>query len=291
MLGGDSGVIPAWSPIMLQSVETNYDSLRKEPIYVQIASVRSTGAPKLQRLVFLDFLSADPKVLIFAAATRNSELMSVTKGSQTHEIFWQMPRSGETFTITGRMYIVAAPTMSHRFGAPPRRIALGSTSTNPDEFWESQRLSHWKKLSPQYRATFTWPAAGEPHQTLANEGSVYREANSVRIVADTHTGYKYTRLDAMDEDVATGGAAVGSGFLGAIGNAMRGGGNAAAGGSEKDQELRCVHNAALDNFCLLVLKAQRVDHYSPNPAGSGPPTRTVDECLKDGSWVRQNLNP
>lgn len=57
-------------------------------VYVQIASVRSDGAPKIQRLVFQDFLSQDPKVLIFSAATRAAELMAVVKGSGMHEIYW-----------------------------------------------------------------------------------------------------------------------------------------------------------------------------------------------------------
>jgi hypothetical protein len=53
-----------------------------------LASVKANGTPKIQCIAFQDFLKSDPKVLIFSAAARNSELMSVVKVSQAHELCW-----------------------------------------------------------------------------------------------------------------------------------------------------------------------------------------------------------
>ncbi|KAJ3183012.1 hypothetical protein HDU87_007434 [Geranomyces variabilis] len=282
---GDSEPVPAWNPVIVRSFKKNYDAT-KEPVYCQLASVRPNGTPKIQRVVFQDFLAADPKVLMFAAPTRSAELMAVVKGSQTHELFWQMPKTGETFTITGRMYMVAAPTMSHRFGAPPRRITTGAT--NQDEFWELERLRQWKRLSPAYRASFTWPAPGEPQNSAASaasEGSVYSSAHAVKIGAQTDTGFKYTRLDAMEEQAPAprpGGSS--TGMFGALVGAATGGGSTA----DNLQDLRSVHNSALDQFALLVLKAQKVDHWTPNSLG--PPTRIVYESGNDG-WRAVDVNP
>ncbi|KAJ3015953.1 hypothetical protein HKX48_004292 [Thoreauomyces humboldtii] len=275
MLGAEE---PAWTALVVRSYKKNYDA-QKDTVYVQLASVRPNGTAKVQRLVFQDFLSADPKVMLFAAATRNAELMAVVKGSQTHELFWQMPRTGESFTISGRLYVVAAPTMSHRFGTPPRRIG---NALQPED-WEEERIRQFKSLQPAYRASFTWPASGEPQNPIArNDGSVYKDANSIRIIGSSvDTGFKYTRLDAMDEAGST--SATGSGLMSTLGLTN------GASAQSKEHELRCVHNAALDNFCLLVLKAQRVDHWTPNPVG--PPSRVVHEQLKDGSWTDMVVNP
>ncbi|TPX70004.1 hypothetical protein SpCBS45565_g02093 [Spizellomyces sp. 'palustris'] len=287
MLGGNNDV-PAWNPVLVRSYKKNYDQTKNEPVYLQIASAKSNGVPKIQRLVFQDFLLADPKVLLFSAATRNAELMAVVKGSQTHEIFWQMPKTGESFTISGRLYMVAAPTMSHRFGAPPRRVTIGDSDIHPDEFWEQERLRQWKRLSPIYRASFTWPAPGESKHSLPKDGSSVYRASTVRLTGATgiDTGYKYTRLDAMDENT---GAA--TGLFGALSGFVNGNGRAATNGSQlsKEEELRCVHNGALDNFCLLVMKAVKVDHWTPNTVA--PPVRMLYEAMKDGSWTQEELNP
>ncbi|KAJ3158489.1 hypothetical protein HDU86_002714 [Geranomyces michiganensis] len=282
---GDSEPTPAWNPVIVRSYKKNYDSV-KEPVYCQLASLRPNGTPSIRRLVFQDFLAADPRVLLFAAPTRSAELMAVVKGSQIHELFWQMPKTGETFTITGRMYMVAAPTMSHRFGAPPRRISTGAA--NQDEFWELERLRQWKRLSPAYRASFTWPAPGEPQNSsvsAASEGSVYSSAHAVKIGAQSDTGFKYTRLDAMEEQPPanrTGGST--NGMFGALQSAM----GTASSTSDSLQDLRSVHNSALDQFALLVLKAQKVDHWTPNSLG--PPTRVVYEMGTDG-WKALDVNP
>ncbi|KAI9099743.1 hypothetical protein DFS34DRAFT_648694 [Phlyctochytrium arcticum] len=295
MIGSSQADAPSWNPVLVRAFKKNYDIVKNDPVYVQMASTKSSGEPKIQRIVFQDFLLADPKVLLFTGSTRNIELMGVIKSSQTHEIFWLMPKTGETFTLTGKLYMAAAPTMSHRFGAPPRRVSIGSSDLPPEEFWERERLRQWKRLSPSFRASFTWPGTGES-QTPREGSSVYR-TNSVRISAMplVNPGYTYTRLEAMDEGPASEKrAGVGGGVMNVLSGLYSGGGTATPSNGDatltKEQELRCVHNSALDAFSILVFKVMRVDHVSPASA-VGPPQRVVYEMLKDGSWVKEQVNP
>ncbi|KAJ3085007.1 hypothetical protein HK102_000403 [Quaeritorhiza haematococci] len=267
-----------WSPLLQQTYKKNFDVNKFETIYLQLASVKSNGTPKLQTIVFQDFLPADPKVLLFVGAARNADLMSVVKSSQTHEVFWQMPKTKDTWTFTGRMYIVAAPTLSHRFGTPPRRVNTNDDRT-ADEFWERERLRQWKRLSAQMRATFTWPGSGEVKTPATGSSwSVYQ--TSIRLPPPTiDSGFKYMKLDSMIGDIDE--------HLGAsttLSNTLSRGGK-----SEKDEELRCVHNAALDNYTLLVFKVSRVDHWEPGAIT--PPTRMIFNCAKDGSWTVEEVNP
>lgn len=82
---------------------------------------------------------------------------------------------------------------------------------------------------------------------------------------------------------------VSNGLFSTLSGLYNGAVGASNGEMTKEQELRCVHNAALDNFCLLVLKAQKVDHWVPN--GVAPPVRTLYESMKDGTWLQAELNP
>ncbi|KAJ3299726.1 hypothetical protein HK104_007457 [Borealophlyctis nickersoniae] len=310
MIGSSDPQVP-WNPSLVSAFKKNYDAAKNEPVYIQLASVKSNGSPKIQQIVFQDFLNADPRVLIFSAATRNADLMGVVKQSQTHEVFWQMPKTREHFILTGRIYIVAATNLSHRFGTPPRRITLDQPDTNPDEFWESERQRQWRRLSPTYRATFTWPMPGElknPTRARGESWSVYRDGTSIRVPPPAiDTGYKYTRLDAMDERGNGNGAGGGGGgtltrspttasgssggLVSRLGNmalsAVSGAGG--EGGMSKEDELRCVHNSALDNYCLLVFKANRVERWVPGAITA--PTRVVYTCSKDGVWSEDEVNP
>lgn len=200
-----------------------------------------------------------------------------------------MPKTRETFTLSGRLFIVAAPTLSHRFGTPPRRITLNSPDTNPDEFWESERVRQWRRLAPTHRATFTWPTPGElknSNRPRAESWSVYRDQTSIRVPPPaTDTGYKYTRLDAMDDTLSPS-SPTSPTLVSRLGNMAIG---AVTSPSVKEDELRCVHNGAFDNYCLLVFKASKVDHWVPGAIA--PPVRTVYNCSKEGIWAEDELNP
>lgn len=197
--------------------------------------------------------------------------------------------------------MVAAPTLSHRFGTPPRRITLPPTETNPDEFWESERVRQWRRLAPTFRATFTWPTPGElkanTNRPRGESWSVYRDQSSIRVPAPAiDTGFKYTRLDAMEERPLSGSGSgaispSSSSLVGTLGRMAIGavGGGSGVGAADKEDELRCVHTSALDNYCLLVFKASRVEHWVPGAIT--PPVRMVYNCSKEGVWVEDEVNP
>ncbi|KAJ3130992.1 hypothetical protein HK101_004864, partial [Irineochytrium annulatum] len=261
-----------------------------------LASIKANGSPKIQTLVFQDFFKTDNRVLLFSAPTRSSELMSVVKVSQTHEILWQFPKTHESYTLSGRLFIVCAPTLSHRFGSIPRNVLtppdLSSTPANPstpraqEEFWDSERARIWAQLTPAYRASFTWPSSGENKRIgLGSEGSVYRDLERVKVSAPGQdAGFKITKLDAMDISTSSGAPTTSS--TTSSGGGWLGGGK--PGTTSKEEEARCVHNAAYDNFCILVFKASRVDHVN---SAVNPPVRMVYAASKEGAWVVDEVNP
>jgi len=115
-----------------------------------------------------------------------------------------MPKTKETYIITGRIYIVAAPALSYRFGTPPRRINV-KTDVSNEEFWEEERIRIWQKISSEYRASFTWPEPGIPSTSQIGGGegswSVYNGQNTIKLpaVSNIDIGYKYKTLDAIKE--------------------------------------------------------------------------------------------
>ncbi|KAJ1550713.1 hypothetical protein HK405_016056, partial [Cladochytrium tenue] len=239
----------------------------------------------MQPLIFHEFLASDGRVLIFTGATRNSELMSVVKMNQSHEISWIMPKSRETFILTGRLFIVCAPTLSHRFGSVPRNIVLpseeaSSTSTSQDEFWETARMRLWRRLTPQLRASWSWPPPGDhkgPGPSSA-EWSAYRDIGTVKPAGPlVDTGFKYLKLDVLDEP----GPSSSSSPVVQTASLSRHASTSAAVKVSPDDEYRYTYNSALDNFCLLVFKASRVDHWSPG----SPPSRMIYSANKDGAWL------
>jgi len=114
-----------------------------------------------------------------------------------------MPKTKETYILTGRIYIVAAPALSYRFGTPPRRINI-QTDKSAEEFWEDERIRIWQKISSEYRASFTWPEPGIPSVSQLGNGegswSVY-DSNTIKVpaVSNIDIGYKYKTLDAIKE--------------------------------------------------------------------------------------------
>ncbi|KAI8805108.1 hypothetical protein BJ742DRAFT_421079 [Cladochytrium replicatum] len=290
-----------WVDVLEKALKKNYSSSTDAPVVVQLASVTSQGLPKIQPFVWHSFLDADKRVLLFSGATRNAELMGVVKHSNSHQIHWQMPTSKDTFTLSGRLYIVAAPTMSHRFGTPPRRIFVGE-GVDSDEFWEQQRLKAWKAIGPTYRATFTWPAPGEPKNPSIRESwSAYRDPVIKAPPPTIDTGYSYTKLNALKDEasksvsptpqMATLPRSVGSPTMAfSTGSLGRPAERKMVDRSsmDKEEELRFVHNSAMDNFTLIVFKCMMVDHWTP---GNPIPSRTVHTSDKSGFWSVEELNP
>ncbi|KAJ3416128.1 hypothetical protein HDV05_003097 [Chytridiales sp. JEL 0842] len=290
----------------MKAFKANYDLNAvkgSDLIQLTLASVKANGSPKIQPVVFQDFLKSDSRVLIFAAATRNAELMSVVKVSQTHELCWQFPKTRETFTLSGRLFIVCASSVSHRYGSIPRNITLPTDippGTSAQDFWESERLRLWKRLNPAYRASWTWPSSGEPrngnrhanpewtsiNKDYAASNTLSRSSTIVGAPGSYNPGFKFTRLDAMDDKGKNSVMSIVSALTSSTGNlSVNGGSNAPM---SKDDELKCAHNIALDNFCILVFKIARVDHYNPS---TSTPTRRLHACTKEGTWLSEDVNP
>ena len=189
-----------------------------------------------------------------------------------------MPKTQESWTFTGKFYIVSAPTLSHRYGSPPRRINIPEAQS-ANEFWEEERQRQWKRLNIHTRASFTWPSPGELKD--GKEGSVYDTKKDIGI----EVGFKYMKLECLDEDKTEK-----SDVITRKGSMVRRG-KQEVEKLTKEEELRCVYNAALDNFCLLVFKISNVELFEPSALS--PPTRRLFQHLneKENSWKVIEVNP
>ncbi|ORX48994.1 hypothetical protein BCR36DRAFT_404915 [Piromyces finnis] len=278
-----------WSEYLQKSIHYNSINSNKEPVRVMLSSVKN-GVPMVQPIVFQSLLSTDQRVLIFTGATRNANLMSVVKSSNsTHVVAMEMPKTKETYIFTGRIYIVAAPALSYRFGTPPRRINIRS-EMSAEEFWEDERIRVWQKISSEYRASFTWPEPGIPSVTEVGNGqgswSVYNDTNTIKVpaVSSIDIGYKYKTLDAIKEtSLHKSGSIVSSATSSPAMNAF--GGKLSKNTNNSDMET--IHNSALDNFCLLVFKVTDVDYTQ---RGMFPPNRIMFNSKNGNEWKQQNVN-
>ncbi|ORY57073.1 hypothetical protein LY90DRAFT_257678 [Neocallimastix californiae] len=199
-----------------------------------------------------------------------------------------MPKTKETYILTGRIYIVAAPALSYRFGTPPRRINI-ETDKSAEEFWEDERIRIWQKISPEYRASFTWPEPGIPCDTKLGSGkgswSVYNDSNTIKVpaVSNIDIGYKYKTLDAIKEtSLHKSGSIVSSATSF---QAIKGLGGMV--GRSNNSEMETIHNSALDNFCLLIFKVTDVDYTQH---GMFPPNRIIFNSKNGNEWRYTNVN-
>ncbi|KAG4101563.1 hypothetical protein H8356DRAFT_1655598 [Neocallimastix lanati (nom. inval.)] len=273
-----------WSEYLQKSLHYNSINSNKEPVRIMLSSVKN-GVPKVQQIVYQNLLSADQRVLIFSGATRNADLMSVVKSSNsTHVIYWDMPKTKETYILTGRIYIVAAPALSYRFGTPPRRINI-QTDKSAEEFWEDERIRIWQKISSEYRASFTWPEPGIPSVSQLGNGegswSVY-DSNTIKVpaVSNIDIGYKYKTLDAIKETSLHKSGSI-------VSSATSSPSIKSFGGRNNNSEIETIHNSALDNFCLLIFKVTDVDYTQ---RGIFPPSRIIFSSKNGNDWKYENVN-
>jgi len=280
-----------WSEYLQKSIHYNSINSTKEPVRVMLSSIKN-GLPKVQSMVFNSLLSTDQRVLIFTGATRNADLMSVVKSpNATHVIYMEMPKTKETYIITGRIYIVAAPALSYRFGTPPRRINIKS-DMSAEEFWEEERVRIWQKIPSDYRASFTWPEPGIPCVNQIGGGeeswSVYNDSNTIKLpaVSNIDIGYRLKTLDAIKETSLHKSGSIASSASSASSSPA---GRAFGGmvGRSNNSAMETIHNSALDNFCLLVFKVTDVDYTQ---RGIFPPTRIIFSSKNGNEWKSQNVN-
>ncbi|KAJ3301892.1 hypothetical protein HDV03_000259 [Kappamyces sp. JEL0829] len=240
----------------------------RDQTYITCASLSIDNTPKISQLAFRDFLSGT-NLLVFSINARNSAVMALMKGSGTHELFWAFP-DGQSFTMTGRIYVVSSPRLYSHFGTPKKSIVSHADS---DGFWESQRLAHWKALSKGYRASFTWPVPGD----IQPDGQHVDVAVDAKHIAQKSGldayGFRFTSLDY----IAPASPAPASVMQGVFSKAPR-----------DTDETNVAHTLALDQFCLLVFKPLALDYSQAK--GSAPSQRQI-YSIKHGKWVYYSAYP
>ncbi|TPX38247.1 hypothetical protein SmJEL517_g00380 [Synchytrium microbalum] len=272
---------PPFANLLKHSVSQKTASANDKNDYCLMASCNANGSPCMNKVVLLDILASDPRILLFAGQVKNADLMAVCKVSPSHEI--HVSRGDDVFILSGKINVVASHVVSSRF-RPPRLIQLPDDASDPDEFWDNERLRQWKKLNQGFRSTFTWP----------NPGEIAKPRFS-HLISTVDVGFRYLKLDAITETKTPQSSIMGA--PGVAGNNGKEGARNNLGGMigstsgiplSRDEELRMVHDAALDNFALLVFKITRVDHLDQSEM---PPRRTLFEMSKDGTWSFSEINP
>lgn len=281
----------SWTPLLQNAVRASFVSAKSKtdgrPLVAHCACIRPDGRPTLQAVDFLESCSLDPGLLFFTANTKNSDLLGALK--QPNDVEMQLSFDQECFVLTGRVHIIVAPTLSHRFGGSPKKFHFKDSApiqgvVDTDLFWEGQRLSAFRQLSDAYRGSFTWPSPGEVTNTLGSHSNDF--------------GYQYLSLNYVDPDLAH---CVGNYSLSPLAASSYLAGSSSSwtpsflssksdASPQLQEELTAV-NTAYDNFCLLVFQAKRVDwaRRSSNIA-KGPGTRMVWDLSK-GSWQISERNP
>jgi hypothetical protein len=233
----------------------------RENTLVQCASLRADGSPKIHQLVFRDFMGDFP-LIIFTGSIRQPEIISLMKSKSSHDLLWNFP--SETFTLTGKIYLVCSPNQAHRLGTPSRRIL---SVPEPEIFWEKERYRHWQSISKYYRATFTWPVSGETVKPPESANwSAYKNHNVVKRSYGMDVGYKYASLDALP---------VRQRIPSVLANEK----------PTAQQELENVHEMAFENFCLFVFKCDRVEHW----VNKQVPIRTIYDINEN--WSAHEVTP
>ncbi|KAJ3088748.1 hypothetical protein HK100_007949 [Physocladia obscura] len=184
-----------------------------------------------------------------------------------------MKQSDESFIISGKAFIICSPALSGRYGVGPRGIQLPDPlpifpPSNPfpptsDDFWQSERDRLWKELSSAFRATWTWPNTGEPRMkdNFVSSPILKNSILGQRVpVTPPPATFKCTRLDVILEE-----------------------------SSNTNNDLRAIHMAAYDNFCVLVFRVLKVEHQFIG--NDGIPGRNLYTVARDGNWGVENLNP
>ena len=233
----------------------------KSTIRVTFASTNPDKTPKIYSLVFREFIDENG-LLVFSGSLRNPEILGILKNKKNvHEMQWNFGQ--ETFTMQGRIYVIGAPCQAHRLGTPTKAIL---PTEDPEQYWEDRRLQNWKSISPEYRASFSWPVSGQI--IIPPEGaswSAYKDMNIVKQSYGLDVGYKYTSLPDMPNERVPFSVSPTSPV-------------------SKD-ERQIVHNLAFDNFCLFVFKPSNVEYLEWKQA---VPNRFKYE-LNGSDWISSQI--
>ncbi|KAJ1549815.1 hypothetical protein HK405_002211, partial [Cladochytrium tenue] len=143
--------------------------------FLQLATVRPDGTPSNRTIVFRGFWDPAPttgprfdSLLEFVTDARSQKCgdIATTDGGILAEACWYFPATREQFRLSGRLYIVTAPTPAAAADAtysppPPPRLPPGVPAAHA----EVERLRLWRTMSPALRASFAAPPPLSPAST------------------------------------------------------------------------------------------------------------------------------
>lgn len=219
------------------------------------------GKARIQNLTFQSFLDSDSRISIFSGSTNNALLMSATKSQQPHALLWNIPEN--SYTLEGKFYIVCAPTVTYKYGSPPRLVNIPDEESSAD-FWEAKRLEAWKSISVKYRASFSWQSSESLHTPPMKPLMKLAFCNDERSV-ESITPPKEV-IKSMSSSL----------------NSLHMNDNKMTKSRRSNSEID-LHDSAYESFVLVVFKCASIDHVEENLIS--PPSRVMFVYQKDGTWI------
>ena len=130
---GDLTVLPPWRPLLraAQAREGRSPSAR----WLQLATVAADGSPRVRTLVFRGW--ADDSSLDLLTDARSAKPAQLLREPAV-ELCWLLPRARCQFRL------------------------LGQVLSLPPELETSERIRHWRRITPSGRALWGWPEPGAP---------------------------------------------------------------------------------------------------------------------------------
>ncbi|KAI9094062.1 hypothetical protein DFS34DRAFT_629748 [Phlyctochytrium arcticum] len=103
------------------------------------------------------------EAMVFVADARSKVVDDVIFGSRFTEVGWPMPKTGDQFRLSGKLYPILPPT--HPLKAtglcPPHPSKLSPTNSASVIDWEAQRQTAWKALSDHKKQTLSQNNGGD----------------------------------------------------------------------------------------------------------------------------------
>ncbi|ORZ02974.1 pyridoxamine 5'-phosphate oxidase-domain-containing protein [Syncephalastrum racemosum] len=179
-------ISPSWKKLIATQLQINFDKLGPPAAYVSLATVRPDNTPANRTVVFRGFAGEDHKeatgwesdLLVMTCDKRSPKMSQITSNSAA-EICWYFHGTQEQFRISGKLHIVAdgdpasikpldehvcrvSSPDSEKISWPNLAFRNALKQFGQDSFsWQAERLRQWYRMSPELRATFTWPTSKE----------------------------------------------------------------------------------------------------------------------------------
>ncbi|ORY40748.1 hypothetical protein BCR33DRAFT_852630 [Rhizoclosmatium globosum] len=245
----------------------------------------------------------------FAKAFEDCETLEL---SQTHELAWHLPKTNDLFILSGKCFLVPAPSLSGRLGTGPRGIVI-PVSDGTDDFWQDERVAQFRRLSPRFRAEFSWPPTGEPRGLSAS--SSHQDINttqqalsdiSLSSSSPVPSSPTTTTPSAPQSSTTTTTSSrskplppvpilqVKPKYRASIAptlHTFKHTSLPASPDDTTDEEVKEAVEFALENFCLVVFRVLKVEYVKYQGTVDGVPERRVWTANRDGSWLEEALNP